>query len=137
MTDDERIEKVLSEMDNNKNGMLDIQKFLVDEVKDTDLISYRRIKTIIVDKGLARQISSTTVFEILPLGREIVKGGGYTKYIEKLNLDKEEAERLKKIELEDAELKLKLNRFYFKYRWIPFVFSLAALIISILVAILK
>ncbi|MFA5806317.1 MAG: hypothetical protein WC879_16925 [Melioribacteraceae bacterium] len=137
MTDDERIEKVLSEMENNRTGMLDISKFLVEQFNDNDNSAYRRIKSVIVSMGLAKSFPTAPIVEILPAGRDVVKSGGYIKFIEKLKLDQEEAEHLKKIGLEDAELKLKLNRFYFKFRWIPFAFSIAALIISILVAIFK
>jgi hypothetical protein len=137
MTDFERIDRILFEMHNSKNGMLNIQDYLVNKIGDKDIDAYSKIKTIIKTQELARQISNTPVFEILPLGSDVVRAGGYLNYVDKMTFNKEKAERLKVIEFEDAELKLKLNKFYFKYRWIPFALSGLALIISILVAIFK
>jgi hypothetical protein len=137
MTDEEIIEKVLFEMNDNKNGTLDVPKFQMGETNAIDLASYRRIRTTLVEIGAAKLIHGTSVLEILPLGRDIVKTGGYEKYIERLKQTKAEDERLKKIQLEGLELKLNLDKFYFKYRWIPFALSLLALIISLLVAIFK
>jgi hypothetical protein len=137
MDDIERIDKVLSAMDKNRKSTLDVQKFLVNEVKDRDLVSYQRIISKIVGMGLAKQLSGlSTICEILPDGREIVKAGGYIKYVDKMTFGKEEALRLKKIESENAEVELRLNKFYLKWKWIPFVLSALALGIS-LVAIFK
>ena len=84
MDDNERIDKVLTELDKNKSGLVDVQKFLVNEVKDNDLRSYQRIIREIVNKRFAKQQSGlSTVCEILPPGREIVKAGGYIKYLER------------------------------------------------------
>ena len=84
MDDNERIDKVLSELDKNKIGLVDVQKFLVNELKDNDLRSYQRIIREIVNQRFAKQQSGlSTVCEILPDGREIVKAGGYIKHLER------------------------------------------------------
>ncbi|HEX7467072.1 MAG TPA: hypothetical protein VF324_00610, partial [Methanobacterium sp.] len=89
---------------------LSIQKFLSETVKDKYPHSYQRIISHPVSRGLAKQLSGLgTVCEILPDGRDMVKDGGYIKYVEKMVFDKQEAERLKKIESEDAELKLNIT----------------------------
>lgn len=137
MTDDDRIEMVLNEMANIGNGRLSIQKFLSESVNDKDLNSYQRISSFLVNKGFARQLSTIPVLEILPNGRDIVNTGGYLKYIEKIKSDKEEDARLKKIKANLDESNLRLTGFYYKWRWVPFVLSALALVISLLVAIFK
>lgn len=135
MTDDERIEKVLNEMANNGNGRLSVQKFLSETVKDEDPLSYQRIDLAIVSMGFARKLSTIPSLEILPNGRDIVKSGGYIKYFEKIKLDEEEKFDSQKINAELDKVNLKLNKFYLKWRWVPFVFSALAIIISLLALI--
>jgi hypothetical protein len=133
MTDDERIDLVMSEMVKIGNGRLSVQKFLAESVKDDDPHSYQRIISFLVDRGFAKKLSTIPVLEILPDGRDIVTSGGYIKYIDKLKQDKEEEARLRKINANLDELNLRKAGFEYKWRWL----SVAAIIISIVALIIS
>jgi hypothetical protein len=133
MTDNERIDKVLDAMAKSQNGRLNVQKFLTEDVKDQDLLSYQRIIPILENKRLAERISGLgATCMILSDGLEIVNSGGYIKYLErqKAAVEKEAMDSKTKAELD--EVNLQLNRFYLKYKWVPFVLSLAAIIIALI-----
>jgi hypothetical protein len=132
MTDEERIEKVLNEMANISNGRLNVQQFLADTAKDEDPLAYQRIVLILESKGFARKLSTIPSLELLPDGRDIVKSGGYIKHLEKIKSEKEEDARLKKIKADLDESNLRLTGFYYKWRWVPFVLSIAAIILSLI-----
>lgn len=140
MEDSERIEKTLIELDQKKDGRMVVQAFLQETLKDlnTDYHSYKRVQGIIVDEGFAKNINPAFgIFEITAKGREIVRSGGYLKYVERKEEKEKEGRKLKELQLQQTETGVKLNKFYYKYRWIPFALSLLALLISILVAIFK
>ena len=131
MTDDERIDKVMLEMGNSRNGKLDVQSYLADQLKDEDPLSYQRIRSFIINSGYAKIVINTPLLDILPPGLEISKIGGYLKHLE-LKREKEEQEKKWNLTREQLdEVNLRLNRFYLKYKWIPFVLSGIAILISI------
>jgi hypothetical protein len=79
MTDEERIDLVLSEMARNKDGRLDIQKYLKEELKEEDNHAYKRAISTLVDEGYIKKVSPQyAICDILSKGREIVKAGGGT-----------------------------------------------------------
>ena len=137
MTDNERIEKVLSELDIINPVKLDISVFLEIQLKDKEDSSFIRVISALENMGLARSIPSTPLMEILPKGIEVVKFGGYIKYLEKLKLDREEDARLRKLKVDLDESNLKLTRFYYNWRWIPFLLSGIAIIISVIAIIIS
>jgi len=138
MNDDERIELVLAEMAKIGNGRLSVQKFLAETVKDSDPHSYQRIISFLVNRGFAKRLSTIPVLEILPDGRDIVKSGGYIKYLERLK-EKDEAEsqwmvirkELDEVNLKFVEFNLKNKKLPYLFSGIAILISLAALIISI------
>jgi hypothetical protein len=137
MTDDERIDKVLSAMKNSGNGTLDIQKYLVNVLHDTDLISHQRVRSFIVFNGYANPVSNTSLLKLLPPGLDVLKIGGYLKYLELID-EKEARERQWDITKEKLdEVNLKLNGFYLKYKWVPFVLSGLAILTSIAALIIS
>jgi hypothetical protein len=137
MTDDERIDLVLTEMVNNGIGRLNIQKYLSETLKDIDPHSFRRLTVFLVDKGWVRRIHNVPFLEILPDGREIVDSGGYVKYLQRLKRNQVENADAQTTERELNSVNLKLNGFYLKYKWIPFVLSLIAILLSVAALIIS
>lgn len=136
MTDNERIDKVLDAMAKSGNGRLHVQEFLIEEVKNKDLLSYQRIIPIIENKGYAERLAKLgAICMILSDGLDIVNSGGYIKYLERQKAADEEEAQSRKTKAKLDEVNLKLNGFYLKYKWVPFVLSLAAIIISLIALI--
>ena len=130
MTDDERIDKILDSMAKSQNGRLDVQKFLMEEVKNEDRLSYQRIIPIIEDKGFAKRLSGLgTTCTILSVGLDIVNSGRYSKYLERQKAAFEKEDKDNKTRAELDEVNLQLNRFYLKYKWLPYILSGAAVVI--------
>ena len=64
---------------------------------------------------------------------EIVKDGGYLKFLDKKNQEKKKIEeKRKEMEFQNNFWNVKINKWYHKTRWLPFFISVVALIISIL-----
>lgn len=133
MNDNERIDKVLDTMAKSRNGRLNVQEFLMEEIKDEDHLSYQRIIAFIEDKGYAKRLSKINVIcMILTAGLDIVNSGGYLKYLERQKAVEEKEAKDSKTKAELDEVNLQLNRFYLRYKWVPFVLSLAAIIIALI-----
>jgi hypothetical protein len=138
MTDNERIDKVLNAMAKSQNGRLNVQKFLTEDVKDQDLLSYQRIIPILENKRLAERISGLgATCMILSDGLEIVNSGGYIKYLERQKAAVEKEAKDSKTTAELNEVNLQLNRFLLKYKWFPYILSGAAILISIAAIIIS
>jgi len=139
MTDDKRIDKVLDAMAKSGNGRLNVQKFLIEKIKDEDLLSYQRIISIIEDKRFAKRLSGLgATCMILSSGLDIVNSGGYIKYLDRLKAEEEEEEtHLRKTKAELDEVNLKLNRFLLKYKWVPYILSGLAIVISIVAIVIS
>ena len=132
MNDEERIDNVLKELDSNSTGRCDLRMFLKNTLKDDDLNSFQRIIPILEKNEWAERIrgSLSPTLEILPAGREIVKLGGYIKYLEKKKAEEEKEAHRSDIEDKLAEKKLKQINFLLKHKWLPFILSGLAILIS-------
>lgn len=139
MTDDERIDLVLTEMAKKGDGRLDIKQYLLEEIHDDDYLSFQRVIANFRTNGYAQSISGGlgTIYEILQTGKDIVNSGGYIKYLERLKAMAEAEEHSRNIKTELDEVNLKLNGFYFKYKWLPFMLSGFAILISIAAIIIS
>ena len=137
MTDDERIEKVLSELEKIKPAMLDVSFFLTKQLNDEDDFSYRRVISTLESLRLARSTPDTPVLVLLSEGSKVANSGGYKKYIKELKRSEEEENRSRKTKIELDEVNLNLNRFYLKYKWLPFLFSGIAILISLAAIIIS
>jgi hypothetical protein len=138
MNDDERIDAVLNKMNSISNGRISIQQFLNEELKDSDQLSFQRIVPALEARGFAFRLAGlSATCEISDLGRRIVKDGGYLKYLERLNNDQlAEIEAIKNSRKLD-EVNLELNTFYLRFKWIPFVLSGIAILLSIAAIIIS
>jgi hypothetical protein len=138
MTDNERIDRFLDAIAKTKDGRLSVQKFLNEDLKDEDLLSYQRIIFALEANGFVKRISGlSTTCLLLTAGLDIVNSGGYLKYLERQKADEEEEVRSKKTQYELDEVNLQLNRFYLKYKWLPFLLSGVAILISIAAIIIS
>lgn len=138
MTDNERIASFLDAIAKSKDGRLNVQKFLNEDVKDEDLLSYQRIIPALEAKGFAKRISGlSATCLLLTTGLDIVNSGGYIKYLERQKSTEVEEVRLSKTKAELDEVNLKLNRFYLKYKWLPFLLSGVAILLSIAALIIS
>jgi hypothetical protein len=138
MTDNERIDKFLDAIAKSKDGRLNIQKFLIEDLKDDDVLSFQRIILDIKRKGFVEQLSGLgTTCLILSAGLDIVNSGGYIKYLERQKAAEEEEVKLGKIKAELDESNLKHVRFILKYKWLPFILSGVAIIVSIIAIIIS
>ena len=138
MTDNERIDRFLDALAKSNDRRLNAQKFLLEEVKDEDTLSYQRIILAIESKGFAERISGLgATCMILSDGMDIVNSGGYIKNLERQKAADEEEARLRRTKAELDEVNLKLNRFYLKYKWLPFLLSGFAILISIAAIIIS
>lgn len=68
-----------------------------------------------------------------PLGREIKDFGNYSLYLEHLAKLKNLEVYKQKKEIENLESSIKMNKWLLKTKWLPHIFSIIALIISIIV----
>lgn len=137
MTDDERIDLVLTEMGHNGTGILNLQKYLSETLHDTNPHSFRRITVFLVDKGWARRIPNVPLLEILSPGLDILKFGGYLKYLEQKRLIELEEKEWDVTKRNLDEVNLKLNVFYLKYKQVPFILSGIAILLSIAALIIS
>jgi len=138
MTDNERIDRFLDAIAKTKEGRLNVQEFLNEDLKDKDLLSYQRIILALEAKGFVKRISGLSpTCLLLTVGLDIVNSGGYIKYLERQKAGEEEEVRSKKTQYELDEVNLQLNRFYLKYKWLPFLLSGAAILISIAAIIIS
>ena len=138
MTDNERIDKFLDAIAKSKDGRLNIQKFLIEDLKDQDVLSYQRIILDIKRKGFVEQISGLgTTCLILSPGLDIVNSGGYIKHLERLKEMEESDNHSEIIKARLDEVNLNLNEFYLKYKWLPFLFSVIAILLSIAAIIIS
>jgi len=136
MTDEERIDKVLNAMAQSHNNHIDIQKYLTKNVVDVDLRSYQRIIARLEEEGTANRIAGlSTICMITAKGKEIANSGGYIAFLERQKAAEKAETKHKADEVELTEVNLNLNRFYLKYRWLPFILSAIAIIISIIALI--
>ena len=138
MTDNERIDSFLDALAKSNDRRLNAQKFLLEEVKDEDILSYQRIILAIESKGFAERISGLgATCMILSDGMDIVNSGGYIKNLERQKVADEGEVRLRKTKAELDDVNLQLNRFYLKYKWLPFLLSGFAILISIAAIIIS
>lgn len=141
MTDNERIDRFLDAIAKSKDGRLNVQKFLIEEVKDEDVLSYQRIILAIEGKGFAERLSGLgATCMILSAGLDIVNSGGYIKHLERKKAAEEEEVQLNKTKAELDVVNLQLTMFYLRYKWLPFLLSGIAILISlaaIIISILK
>ncbi|HUS87509.1 MAG TPA: hypothetical protein VMW76_09730 [Bacteroidales bacterium] len=134
MTDQQRIDKVLSKLASSASGRLNVQKILMEDLEDDDQVSYMRIITTMVDMKYVQRLSGagmSNIVYILTAGQDIVKNGGYLKYLENSEEEKRKDRIRREEEAENTSYTLILNKFYWKYRWLPFVLSILAVLISI------
>lgn len=129
MTDEEIIDKILSKAKESKSGVIQVEKYL-NEIggKQDDKLLHR-----IVNRMVAEYIGIDTgggTLSWLPGGRSIADEGFLKIFKRKQAADEEEA-RAKKTTIKLNEVNLQLNSFLLKYKWWPYILSIAAIGISI------
>ena len=138
MTDNERIDRFLDAIAKSRDGRLNVQKFLIEEVKDEDLLSFQRIISAIEDKGFAKRLSGlSATCMILSDGLDIANSGGYINYLERQKTADEDEARLRKTKAKLDEVNLQLNTFLLKYKSVPYILSLVAIVISIVAIVIS
>jgi hypothetical protein len=103
-------------------------------------INDKSIKNIILDRIAYERLADVRDTERIfatPVTHSIIEKGGYLVYLE--NERKEaEREKIRKTKEENYyHWQGTLGKWYFKFRWLPFVFSLLALIVSIIALFCK
>jgi len=96
-----------------------------------DLSEIQNVGNTMLRLNIFEKVGSHFI-QFSPLGREIKDFGNYSLYLEHLAKLKDLETYKQKKEIENLESSIKMNKWLLKTKWLPHIFSIIALIISLI-----
>lgn len=96
-----------------------------------DLSDIQNVGNTMLRLNIFEKVGSHFI-QFSPLGREIKDFGNYSLYLEHLAKLKDLETYKQKKEIENLESSIKMNKWLLKTKWLPHIFSIIALIISLI-----
>lgn len=130
------LDKVLVALEEKYPLTLSVTEYVVDRLGVEDPREYGKYAAFIVDKELGvRQGQTGSFIRITDKGREVVKAGGYDKYLELL--DRQEKEKADNDLIASRKLRhdATISEWQVKTKWWPLIISALSLIISLIALI--
>lgn len=100
------LDKVLEELNDRYPSALFVDEFVVRNLNITDPKKYIKYSTFLLDKGFVKptDFADNSRVRITELGQYVVELGGYKKYLESLENEKDHIQEIKRLEEENIKL---------------------------------
>lgn len=123
MTDDQIIDKILSELQRVDPGGLYVASFVVDKL-GLPALRYSEFVDFLDAEGLANPHDPRHRMSITAYGRQICKAGGWLAHVDRLNAKRQEDDKHKAIEISKLKDDAILSRWQVRTFWWVFIFGI-------------